>query len=236
MWMSIILSVTAKSKITTVLFDLDGTLLDTAPDLAAALNQIRVEEALPILDLSQIRPMVSHGAAALIKGGFNLNENDTQFETYRQRLLTIYQNNLVDKTCLFDGMKTVLSTLEKNQIKWGVVTNKPSRFTLPIMQQLGLDKRASSIVCGDTLEHNKPHPAPLLLACQQSNSHHSECVYIGDAERDIQAGKNANMPTLTALFGYLDKDDKPEDWQADAMIDQPLAILDWLQLSYSHDQ
>ncbi|NOX09626.1 MAG: HAD-IA family hydrolase [Gammaproteobacteria bacterium] len=214
----------------TVLFDLDGTLLDTAPDLAFALNQLRAERQLPTLAFDKIRPLVSHGGAALIRGGLDMNETDPEFEPCRQRLLDIYQDNLINKTRLFQDMDKVLNALENAQIKWGVVTNKPARFTLPIMRGLQLDSRASSIVCGDTLNRNKPHPDPILLACQQSDSTHTECVYIGDAQRDIEAGRNANMPTLVALFGYLDKDDQPDTWQADGMLNTPLDILDWLQI------
>lgn len=218
----------AASTLRTVLFDLDGTLLDTAPDLAAALNQLLVENQRDTLPFETIRPWVSHGGAALIHHGFQLEAEHASFDPLRQRLLDIYRDNIANLTRLFPGMAEVLNTLEERQLKWGVVTNKPAWLTEPLLEQLGLQPRCACIVSGDTLKERKPHPAPLLHACALTGSRIDECLYIGDARRDIEAGRNAQMKTLVALFGYLGVDDKPEEWLADGMLEQPADILKWL--------
>jgi N-acetyl-D-muramate 6-phosphate phosphatase len=211
-----------------VLFDLDGTFADTAPDLAAALNQVLHEEGKAPLDFEVIRPVVSHGGMALIKLGFKLPEQHPDFERLRQRLLSIYQNNISQLTTLFDGIDELLQSLENKNILWGIVTNKPGWLTDPLMAQLGLTQRASTIVSGDTTTQRKPHPEPLFYACQQINCQPAECLYIGDAERDIIAGNRAGMKTLTALFGYIEEHDTPEKWGAIAMIKHPKEIESYL--------
>lgn len=216
------------SDIRTVLFDLDGTLADTAPDLAYALNEVRREQGLEAMPYEQIRPVVSHGGIALIRLGFQLEPEQPQFEPLRDRLLQIYVNNIATQTTLFDGMETVLEQLEHRGMLWGVVTNKPAWLTDPLMQQMGLASRAATIISGDTLPQRKPHPAPMLLACEQTGSIAEQCLYIGDAERDIEAGRAAGMKTMVALFGYIEEHDRPEQWGADVMVKKPLAILDWL--------
>lgn len=217
------------SSIRTVLFDLDGTLADTAPDLAHALNAVLREQGRAALPFSSIRPVVSHGGIALIKHGFGIEESAAEFQPLRQRLLTIYRENIARETRLFDGMERLLQQLEWRGLNWGVVTNKPGWLTEPLLQALGIRQRAATVVSGDTLPQRKPHPAPMLLACEQTGSQAAECLYVGDARRDIEAGKNAGMPTLVALFGYLGEDDAPEEWLADGMINTPLEILDWLE-------
>ena len=214
--------------IRTVLFDLDGTLADTAPDLAWALNALLEEQNLPALPYEEIRPVVSHGGKALIELGFGLSCDTDKFETLRKRFLDIYCNNLTNLTTLFPGMETLLEKIESKGLNWGIVTNKPAWLTDPLVAQLDLTQRAISIISGDTIEHSKPHPAPMLLACEQAGSEAHECLYIGDAERDIIAGKNAGMKTLVALFGYIGVNDTPEQWNADGSINHPLEILDWL--------
>ncbi len=216
------------SEIKTVLFDLDGTLLDTAPDLAFALNETLKRYQQPPLPFDTIRPVVSHGGMALIKLGFNLQPNEAGFEERRQFLLDVYLNNLARETVLFDGMENVLSTLEQARIPWGVVTNKPAWLTDPLMAQMGLDQRAVSIVSGDTLPQRKPDPAPVLLACEQAGTAPEHCIYIGDAERDITAGKRAGTQTAAALFGYLMPGDDPQSWQADHQLERPEQLLDIL--------
>ncbi|MCP3852438.1 MAG: phosphoglycolate phosphatase [Gammaproteobacteria bacterium] len=211
-----------------VLFDLDGTFADTAPDLAAALNQVLTEENKPPLPFEIIRPVVSHGGIALIKLGFKYNEQHIDFERVRKRLLDIYQENISQLTKVFDGIETLLKVLEKKQITWGIVTNKPSWLTDPLMEQMGYSTRAGTIVSGDTCKEKKPHPEPLLHACREINVKASECLYIGDAERDIVAGNAAGMLTLTALFGYIETNDTPEDWGADAMIKHPSEVENFL--------
>jgi 2-phosphoglycolate phosphatase len=214
--------------IRTVLFDLDGTLLDTAPDLADALNAVLREQHRDTLPFEQIRPVVSHGGIALIELGFRLSRDDPAFGPLRQRLLDIYRANLALKTRPFHGMDDVLDEIERRGLNWGVVTNKPGWLTEPLLQDLQLYERAACVVSGDTLEQRKPHPAPLLHACAQAGSRADQCVYIGDAERDIEAGRNAGMHTLVALFGYIQPQDKPHEWQASALIDDPAQIIDWL--------
>ncbi len=214
--------------IRTVLFDLDGTLADTAPDLAFALNEVLREQGCAPLPYEQIRPVVSHGGIALIKLGFNIDEEAPQFDPLRQRLLTIYRQHIVRETTLFEGMGEVLEAIESRGLNWGVVTNKPAWLTEPLLEGLTLKQRAATIVSGDTLDQRKPHPAPMLLACEQAGSTAAECLYVGDAERDIEAGRNAGMQTLVALFGYIGEWDRPEQWQANGMIKEARAIIEWL--------
>jgi phosphoglycolate phosphatase len=215
-------------RIKTVLFDLDGTLLDTAPDLAAALNTVLAENRREPLPYETIRGAVSHGGMALIKLGFRLDESSPKFEPLRRRLLSIYRANLSGKTRPFPGMTELLGQLEQGGRNWGVVTNKPAWLTDPLLQDLGLLERAACVVSGDTLDERKPHPAPMLHASELAGSRPQQCVYIGDARRDIEAGRNANMYTLVALFGYFMDADRPHEWQADGMLEQPLDLLAWL--------
>lgn len=217
------------SSIRTVLFDLDGTLADTAPDLAYALNCVLEEQGRTVLPFETIRPVVSHGGIALIKLGFGIDESASDFHPLRQRLLDIYRANIARETRLFDGMSALLDRLEQRGLNWGVVTNKPAWLTDPLLQELGLLERAATVISGDTLPQRKPHPAPMLLACAQAGSGSAQCLYIGDAERDIEAGRNAGMHTLVALFGYLAETDFPERWQAEGMVESALEILDWLE-------
>jgi N-acetyl-D-muramate 6-phosphate phosphatase len=218
----------ATQHIRTVLFDLDGTLLDTAPDLADALNTVLIENNRPPLSFEAIRPVVSHGGIALIELGFRLDRSDPAFEPLRQRLLAVYRANLSGKTRPFEGMEALLDALEARGLNWGVVTNKPGWLTEPLLQDLGLFGRAACIVSGDTLKERKPNPAPMLLACRQAGSEPAQCVYIGDARRDIEAGRNAGMHTLVALFGYLQANDDPHAWDASGTINTPGEVLDWL--------
>lgn len=213
-----------------VLFDLDGTFADTAPDLAAALNQVMEEEGHTPLPFEKIRPVVSHGGIALIKLGFNFNEQHVDFERLKERFLAIYKANISVLTRVFEGIDEVLDVLEKNHIAWGIVTNKPAWLTDPLMLQMGYSQRAASIVSGDTTRERKPHPEPLFYACREINCLPSECIYIGDAQRDIEAGNAAGMTTLTALFGYIEDGDTPENWGADAMITKPAEITEFLSL------
>ena len=214
--------------IQTVLFDLDGTLLDTAPDLASALNTLLIEHQQQPLPLAQIRPWISLGTTALIRKGFNLDITDPLPESLRQRFLSIYTQHLAEQTALFPGMEAVLTTLESKKIQWGVVTNKAARLTDPLMQQLGLTKRSICNISGDTLAQCKPHPAPLLYACQLARSLPQQCIYVGDALRDIEAGQRAGMRTLVALYGYIEAHETPAQWGATGMINQPLDLLSWL--------
>ena len=212
----------------TILFDLDGTLLDTAPDLADALNSLLQENRCEPLPYEYIRPVVSHGGMALIKLGFNIDSSDATFEPLRQRLLDIYRENISRHTQPFPGINELLDNIEQRGLNWGIVTNKPGWLTEPLLKDLGLFDRAACVVSGDTLDERKPHPAPMLHACELANSRPEQCVYIGDAQRDIEAGNNAGMQTLVALFGYIQKGDDPYSWNANSLIEQPADLLVWM--------
>jgi len=219
------------NKKTAVLFDLDGTLADTAPDLAYALNETLRLNNKQTLSFEEIRPVVSHGGIALIKLGFGFGPEAENYDTVRQQLLDIYLQNIARETRLFPGMDELLETLEKNNHPWGVVTNKPGWLTSPLMDALNLTHRAACIVSGDTTSKNKPHPEPMFYACEQASLIPENCIYVGDAERDIAAGRAAGMKTVAALFGYLLKDDDPQTWRADFSINHPLELLDLLEIA-----
>ena len=214
--------------ITTVLFDLDGTLADTAPDLACALNTLLREEGRPPLPFERIRPVVSYGSPALLRLGFGLKPQDPNYAQLRERLLAHYACDLCRETRLFPGTAQLLAELHRRGMSWGIVTNKPAFLTEPLIQQLTLAHPPVCIISGDTTANKKPHPEPMLLACQLAASAPAECVYVGDAVRDVEAGKQAGMRTLVALYGYIDENEAPHTWGADAMIDKPLDVLTWL--------
>lgn len=211
-----------------VLFDLDGTLVDTAPDLAFALNSVLEEQGKPTLPYELIRPVASNGAVGLLNLGFGISGDDDILPPLRARLLEIYQDNITRESKLFEGMEQVITALEKADITWGIITNKPAFLTDPLVEALQLTHRAACVVSGDTTAHSKPHPAPMLHACEVINHSAEDCIYIGDAARDIEAGRNINMQTVAALYGYVDADDNPADWNADFSIEHPLDILKWI--------
>lgn len=215
-------------KISTILFDLDGTLVDTAPDMAAALDDLCLEENREILPYHIVRPHVSNGSVALVKLAFGDNIDEATLDRLKDRYLQIYKGSIAKHSVLFDEMKDVLEHLEKNNIKWGVVTNKPGWLTLPLMQALKLEQRASCIVSGDSTENRKPHPEPMHYACTLANCEPEECIYVGDAHRDIEAGNNAGMKTIIALYGYIDSDDDTAKWNANEVIQSPSEILNHL--------
>jgi len=221
-------TISPHSPIRTVLFDLDGTLADTAPDLAHALNALLQEQGRPPLPFESIRPVVSHGATALVRLGFGMDPAAQEFPALRSRLLDLYQRHLARETRLFRGIPELLTELERRDLVWGVVTNKPSFLTQPLMAALGLHTRAACIVCGDTTANKKPHPEPMLHACHLVGSRAAHCLFVGDAERDIRAGRSAGMLTLVALFGYIGAEDRPDTWGADGLITDPAAVLSWL--------
>lgn len=211
-----------------ILFDLDGTLADTAPDLAHALNETLRHYGRTPLDYEHIRPVVSHGGIALIRLGFAMQPDEPGFDERRQYLLRVYEANLCRDTRLFGGMSAVLTHLEANGIGWGVVTNKPAWLTDPLMRAMRLDRRAGAIVSGDTCANRKPHPEPILHACALIDCEPARTWYIGDAGRDIQAGRAAGCLTVGARWGYLHPDDPPQAWEADLMIDHPDQLLELL--------
>lgn len=208
-----------------VLFDLDGTLLDTAPDMVDALNVLRAEEGLAPIPFATARSQVSHGAAALVRLGF---PDVTEREPLRLRYLELYASRVAQETVPFPGVPELLAALEAAGTAWGVVTNKPRWLTHPLLDALGLISRARVVVSGDTVAHRKPHPLPLLHAAQLLGVAPGECLYVGDAQRDVEAAVAAGMPVLAALFGYIDPLESPRTWPADGWINSPREILDWL--------
>jgi len=216
------------TQIKTVLFDLDGTLIDTAPDMARALNLLLEEDRRSPLAYEIIRPVVSNGSAALVQLGFADIHDPAHIEALKKRYLEIYENNLCVDSRLFNGIAELLSDIENRQQNWGVVTNKPGWLTQPLMQQLQLADRAACIISGDTTANRKPHPEPMHLACQQADSAPENCLYIGDAERDIQAGINAGMKTIIAAYGYIGDWEDTASWGADHRIDAPEELRRYL--------
>ncbi|HEU4516813.1 MAG TPA: phosphoglycolate phosphatase [Steroidobacteraceae bacterium] len=212
-----------------ILFDLDGTLLDTAPDMAAALNRLRLEEGLDALPFGQLRPLVSHGAPRLLKFAFD-DPVPERYELLRKRFLDVYRSALAVETCLFAGFDAVLSAIEQAGLRWGIVTNKPGWLAEPLLAEVGLAARCACLVAGDTLAERKPHPLPLLHAAQLLGCEPRHCAYVGDAERDVQAARNAGMIPLIAGFGYLGDGDDPLAWQAEAIFSRPEELADWLEL------
>ena len=208
-----------------ILFDLDGTLVDTAHDLAYALNLQRERHGLAILPLETIRPFASHGSRGLLSVGFGLSPEDDSFESMREEYLALYDQVLTRKPILFDGVAELLETLDSKTVPWGVVTNKPRRFTQPLLQNIGLLERAACVVSGDDAPRPKPYPDTLFLACEQSGVSPQQCWYVGDAERDIEAGRAAGMQTVVAMYGYLGEADQPENWGADVFVNAPLELL-----------
>ncbi len=213
-----------------VLFDLDGTLLDTAPDMVGALNALRAEESLAPMPYDEIRSAVSHGAARVVKAGFPQADPECALRL-QQRFLKIYRGALSRETRLFPGMDEVLSALAGWRIKSGIVTNKAAWLTEPLLEELGLRSRFACVVSGDTLAERKPHPAPLIHAAALAGAAPSECIYVGDAERDVQAAHAAAMPALVANYGYLRADEDSSRWSGDGYLSRPTDLLDWLKLS-----
>ena len=216
------------NTISTVLFDLDGTLIDTAPDMAAALDILCLEEKHDPLAYETVRPHVSNGSIALVKLAFGEDIDAEKLDRLKNRYLDIYKDNVATRSALFNEMNNVLIHLETNAIKWGVVTNKPEWLTLPLMQALNLEKRASCIVSGDSTKNKKPHPEPMYYACELAGSKPEACIYVGDALRDIEAGNNAGMKTIIALYGYINASDDTASWKADSSIQSPSEILNHL--------
>jgi N-acetyl-D-muramate 6-phosphate phosphatase len=217
----------SRNQIKAVLFDLDGTLLDTARDMMNALNQLRAEEKLAPLPFEQVRCQVSHGGHALVRLSFGILP-PAEHEVMWKRLLNIYRLQLATHTCLFDNGEEMLGELERRGLAWGIVTNKPGWLTEPLLDELKLRTRTRALVSGDTFPERKPHPRGLLHAAQVLGVNPSECVYVGDAERDAQAAKAAGMYSLIAGFGYIGDDDRADAWYQHGWLDTPLDLLAWL--------
>ena len=206
-----------------VLFDLDGTLIDTAPDMGAALNNLLIEEGYSPLPLEDIRPYVSRGGLVLTQLGFSERVSEAEIEPLRQRYLQHYYEIVADNSRLFEGFENILSELGSRHIAWGIVTNKPEWLTTPLLKQLGID--CPVVICGDTYEQRKPHPMPLLKAAEVLGVSCENSIYVGDDERDVIAGNAAKMSTIIAAYGYIEDTSKLNLWQADGIIHQPLDLL-----------
>jgi len=211
-----------------VLFDLDGTLVDTAPDMAAALNDVMADEGHAALAFDTIRAHVSHGAAGLLRMAYGEATCENERERLRLALLDRYHRRLIDHSRLFPGMADLLTHIEDAGLLWGVVTNKPAWLTQPLLRAFNLSVRATTIVSGDTLAERKPDPAPLLHAAASAGTAVENALYVGDAERDVRAGRAAGMATCLARYGYLDTTDEPESWGADLIIDHPRELGPYL--------
>lgn len=211
-----------------ILFDFDGTLADTAPDLGHALNRQRIARGLPALPIEQIRPQASAGSRGLLGLGFNIKPGDSGYESLRDEFLDFYTQRLCHDTCLFPGVDGLLDQLEARNLPWGIVTNKPARFAHPLIQILGLAHRVACVICGDETTHTKPHPEPLLTASGRIAISPAHCVYLGDDIRDVQASLAAGMQPYVARYGYLGNDQPPETWGARHLIDHPEELLAYL--------
>ncbi|RVT87717.1 phosphoglycolate phosphatase [Inhella crocodyli] len=211
-----------------VLFDLDGTLIDSAPDLAGATNALRAERGLPPLPLAHLRPWVGSGARGMLAAGLDVAVSHPEFDSLRDRFLALYASRLLQETRPFDGVPTMLAALGARGMPWGIVTNKAERFTLPIHRGMPLLQGARAVVGGDTTPHAKPHPAPLWEACVRMGVPAEACVYVGDDHRDIEAARAAGMGSVAARWGYLGVGSSVAEWGADHVIDQPDTLLDLL--------
>ena len=214
--------------VSAVLFDLDGTLADTAEDLAGALNRVRADHSLAPVTVAQLRGHASSGARGLLAAGMGVASDDSRYPDMRDAFLAYYAEGLARTTRLFDGIAPLLATLDARAIRWGIVTNKAERFTVPVVAALGIAKRAAVVVSGDTTPHPKPHPAPLLHAASLLGVATDRCVYVGDDLRDVQAGNAAGMPTIVAAYGYLGAEGDARAWPATGWIETPGDLLAWL--------
>ena len=215
-------------SIKAVLFDLDGTLADTALDLGGALNTMLREQGLPEVSMDEIRPVASHGASGLLKLGMNLDKSDPNHARLRQQYLDTYETCFDKDTVLFEGIDDLVQAIHARGLKWGIITNKPHTFTHRLVPQLGFSVAPDVVVSGDTTAEAKPSTKPMFYACEQIDIAPEACLYVGDAERDMQAGKNAGMKTVLVSWGYIHADDNTAEWPADSVIDTPAQLLQLL--------
>ncbi|WP_280190725.1 HAD family hydrolase [Delftia sp. PS-11] len=213
------------TQIRAVLFDLDGTLIDSAPDLGAAADKMRTDRGLPSLPYESYRPMAGAGARGMLGVGFGLTPESPEFPAMREEFFQNYERCMTQRTYAFEGVAELIVSLQAASMAWGVVTNKSMRFTDPLTRQMPLFASAGAIVSGDTTPHAKPHPAPLLEAAARMGLSPQHCIYVGDDERDIIAGKAAGMKTVAACYGYLGESSETAHWQADAQINSPMELL-----------
>jgi 2-phosphoglycolate phosphatase len=214
-----------------VLFDLDGTLIDSAPDMADAANEMRAVRGMPALPYESLRTMVGSGARGMVGVAFGLLPGQLGFQPLRDEFLALYERRLLLRTQVFDAVATVLDELDAAGLRWGIVTNKAMRYTSPIVAGLGLAQRAAVVIAGDTTPFTKPHPAPLLEAALRTGAAPQSCVYIGDDVRDVQAGRAAGMATLAASWGYLGSGEPVQAWGADQVLADASELLNWLELA-----
>lgn len=217
-----------------VMFDLDGTLLDTAPDFIVVVNQLRAEHQLPPLPPELIRNSVSNGARSLVMLAFGIDEQAPEYESLRQRLLDLYLDHLAVHTCLFPGIDELLQMLAQHQIAWGIATNKPARYTHPLLATLQLQPAPVSVICPDDVSERKPHPESMWLASEQLNCKPHEIIFVGDHKRDIDCGRDAGVITIAAAYGYLEEDDDVQQWQADYCVNHASEI--WPIIKQLHTQ
>lgn len=215
-------------KIEAVLFDLDGTLIDSAPDLGAAANKMRVQRGLPSLPLEQYRPMAGAGARGMLGIAFGITPEHAEFEVMKEEFFVNYENCMTERTHIFEGVHDMIAALVSQGMPWGVVTNKSSRFTDPLTAAMPLFATAGAIVSGNTTPHAKPHPEPLYEAARRLSVDPLRCVYVGDDERDIVAGLAAGMGTVAATYGYLGQQTDVSRWNAHVHIDSPIKLLNFL--------
>lgn len=218
-------------NIRAILFDLDGTLIDSAPDLGAAVDQMRTDRGLPSLPLARYRPVAGAGARGLLGEAFGLAPEHPDFPTLREEFFINYEARMTEKTLVFQGVAELIGKILQRQLLWGVVTNKAARFTVPLTRTIPLFASAAVVVSGDTTPHSKPHPAPLLEAASRLGLPPGQCVYVGDDERDIIAGHAAGMGTIAATYGYLGAGTDIAQWGAHAEIKSPLALLQLLHIA-----
>jgi 2-phosphoglycolate phosphatase len=213
-----------KQTIKAVVFDLDGTLVDTAPDFIYVLNKLRAEKELPPLSAQPIRNTVSEGARALVTLGFGLEEGHPQFEPLRLRLLEIYTHHLAVHSALFDGMAEVLDFLQQQQLAWGIATNKPEIYTIPLLAALGLTP--DCVICPDHVQQRKPHPESIYLAAELLHCQPEQILYVGDHARDIECGRQAGCPTIAAAYGYINNPADVDQWQATHRVEHAAEMID----------
>ena len=219
------------NDIDAVLFDLDGTLIDSAPDLGAAADKMRTDRGLAPLPLADYRPMAGAGARGMLGVAFGLKPEHADYDALKKEFFTNYEACMTERTYVFDGVSELIAQINGAGLKWGVVTNKAERFTLPLTRRMPLFVTARTIVSGDTTPHAKPHPAPLLEAARQLGVAPERCLYVGDDERDIVAGRAAGMPTVAAAYGYLGALADTSGWNADATIVSPSYLLNLLRMA-----
>ncbi len=224
----------SKFELAAVLFDLDGTLVDSAPDIIAALNKVLLQHGFAEVLPETIKPFISYGISAMVKHGAPEVLDSELIDKLTTDTLTYYAGNIATHSVLYPGIAELLAMIESRELKWGIITNKRGRFTEPLMAALNFTDRVACMISGDTTAHSKPHPEPMLKACEIAGVPAEQCVYIGDAQHDILAGRTVSMKTLAATYGYLKPDDTPEQWGADALVSSPSQISTWINAVLCH--